>query len=108
MGMFPERVLTLAQTMAEELVKLRDNKKAFEQEAQSSRVSLDSNQRLGSPAALVRAHSSSKVNGSNGAPAGNVDYAYLKNVLLQFLEQKDKKYQVQLIPVLGMLLHFDK
>jgi hypothetical protein len=33
---------------------------------------------------------------------------YLKNVLLQFLEQKDKKYQQQLIPVLGMLLHFDK
>jgi hypothetical protein len=33
---------------------------------------------------------------------------YLKNVLLQFLEQRDKKYQQQLIPVLGMLLHFDK
>jgi hypothetical protein len=28
--------------------------------------------------------------------------------LLQFLEQRDKKYQQQLIPVLGMLLHFDK
>jgi hypothetical protein len=37
-----------------------------------------------------------------------IDYVYLKNVLLQFLEQKDKKYQQQLIPVLGMLLHFDK
>ena len=33
---------------------------------------------------------------------------YLKNVLLQFLEQKDKKHQMQLIPVLGMLLHFDR
>lgn len=33
---------------------------------------------------------------------------YLKNVLLQFLEQKDKKHQMQLVPVLGMLLHFDR
>jgi hypothetical protein len=40
-----------------------------------------------------------------GAP---IDYIYLKNVLLQFLEQKDKNYQKQLIPVLGMLLHFDR
>ena len=37
-----------------------------------------------------------------------MDYVYLKNVLLQFLEQKDKKHQKQLIPVLGMLLHFDR
>ena len=37
-----------------------------------------------------------------------MDYVYLKNVLLQFLEQKDKNHQKQLIPVLGMLLHFDK
>ena len=37
-----------------------------------------------------------------------MDYVYLKNVLLQFLEQKDKNHQMQLIPVLSMLLHFDK
>ena len=37
-----------------------------------------------------------------------MDYVYLKNVLLQFLEQRDKKHQQQLIPVLGMLLHFDR
>ncbi|KAI9845380.1 MAG: hypothetical protein M1838_001735 [Thelocarpon superellum] len=42
------------------------------------------------------------------AGAGNMDYVYLKNVLLQFLEQRDKKHQMQLIPVLGMLLHFDR
>lgn len=42
-------------------------------------------------------------------PGGpSIDYIYLKNVLLQFLEQKDKNYQKQLIPVLGMLLHFDR
>jgi len=38
-----------------------------------------------------------------------VNMDYLKNVLLQFLEQKDnKKTQLQLVPVLGMLLKFDK
>ena len=37
-----------------------------------------------------------------------MDFVYLKNVLLQFLEQKDKKHQMQLIPVLGMLLRFDR
>ncbi|RMZ77497.1 hypothetical protein DV738_g4448, partial [Chaetothyriales sp. CBS 135597] len=37
-----------------------------------------------------------------------IDFVYLKNVLLQFLEQKDKTHQRQLIPVLGMLLHFDR
>lgn len=47
----------------------------------------------------------STANGQSGAP---MDYVYLKNVLLQFLEQKDKKHQQQLIPVLGMLLHFDR
>ena len=36
-----------------------------------------------------------------------MDYVYLKNVLLQFLSQKDKAHQRQLIPVIGMLLHFD-
>jgi hypothetical protein len=43
-----------------------------------------------------------------GAVHEAIDYVYLKNVLLQFLEQRDKKYQQQLIPVLGMLLKFDK
>jgi hypothetical protein len=37
-----------------------------------------------------------------------MDYVYLKTVLLQFLEQRDKKLQAQLVPVLGKLLHFDK
>lgn len=45
---------------------------------------------------------------ASGQRPGSMDYVYLKNVLLQFLEQKDKKHQMQLIPVLGMLLHFDR
>jgi GRIP domain len=38
----------------------------------------------------------------------SMDYIYLKNVLLQFLEQRDKSNQKQLIPVLGKLLRFDR
>jgi chromosome segregation ATPase len=69
---------------------------------QSSRSSMDS----GSRRAVVSP-------GRSEAPVGppsnaSVDYMYLKNVLLQFLEQKDKTNQKQLIPVLGMLLHFDR
>ncbi|TVY55000.1 Golgin IMH1 [Lachnellula cervina] len=61
----------------------------------SSRSSIDSG-RGGSP-----------VNGA--AQAGKVDYVYLKTILLQFLEQKDKKRQGDLVKtVLGQLLHFDK
>ena len=58
--------------------------------------------------------------GSNGTPtarilsgaagsagASQVDEVYLKHILLQFLEQKEKKHQMQLVPVLGKLLHFD-
>ena len=44
----------------------------------------------------------------NSQAASSMDFVYLKNVLLQFLEQKDKNHQKQLIPVLGMLLHFDR
>ena len=39
--------------------------------------------------------------------ANSIDYVYLKNVLLQFLE-KDKARQMQLVPVLSMLLKFDQ
>ena len=68
---------------------------------QSSRSSTESSRsRLASPG--------SKAGAGGGDAAGGIDYVYLKNVLLQFLEQRDKKYQQQLIPVLGMLLHFDK
>lgn len=68
---------------------------------QSSRSSIDSSRsRIASPAGKAAA--------SAGQTSDGIDYVYLKNVLLQFLEQRDKKYQQQLIPVLGMLLHFDK
>ena len=68
--------------------------------AQSSRSSIESSRsRLASP---------NPNKGGGGAVAEAIDYVYLKNVLLQFLEQRDRKYQQQLIPVLGMLLHFDK
>lgn len=69
--------------------------------AQSSRTSIESSRsRLASPTPRPGTASSQGTE--------TIDYVYLKNVLLQFLEQRDKKYQQQLIPVLGMLLHFDK
>ena len=78
---------------------------------QSSRSSIDSaptRSRLDSPTPKNRAPNGALVDAPNGQSPGAMDYVYLKNVLLQFLEQKDKKHQMQLIPVLGMLLHFDR
>jgi chromosome segregation ATPase len=76
---------------------------------QSSRTSMDSNPaRSPAPASRDRERSSREPAINVGMSQGTVDYVYLKNVLLQFLEQKDKQHQQQLIPVLGMLLHFDK
>jgi DNA repair exonuclease SbcCD ATPase subunit len=64
----------------------------------SSRSSMESG-RAGSP----------PVNGTARPQPGNMDYVYLKTILLQFLEQKDKKRQADLVKtVLGQLLHFDK
>ena len=43
------------------------------------------------------------------ATAGGMDYVYLKTILLQFLEVKDKKVRMSLVQtVLGRLLCFDK
>ena len=60
----------------------------------SSRSSLDTG-RIGSPGGAANAN-------------GTVDYKYLKTILLQFLQQKDKKRQGELVKtVLGQLLRFD-
>jgi chromosome segregation ATPase len=76
---------------------------------QSSRSSIDSpGRRMLSPASHDRNSSTSRSDTPTGSGGASIDYIYLKNVLLQFLEQKDKNYQKQLIPVLGMLLHFDR
>ncbi|KAJ5600857.1 Vesicle-mediated transport protein (Imh1) [Penicillium hetheringtonii] len=80
---------------------------------QSSRSSMDSGSRRGlaSPSGQERSASIQRSETPTGTGPGNasaIDYMYLKNVLLQFMEQKDKNYQKQLVPVLGMLLHFDR
>ena len=77
----------------------------------SPRSSLDSGPsraKVGSPGLRTQNGGSTRGDQANGQPLAVADYVYLKNVLLQFLEQKDKKHQMQLIPVLGMLLHFDR
>ena len=98
--------------MADEIRTIQTaNIKAADAEAQSSRSSIDSNlsrARLCSPVPKSRASSAALTDTPAGQGAAPIDFVYLKNVLLQFLEQKDKKHQQQLIPVLGMLLHFDR
>lgn len=96
------------QSMADEISKIQTAKGKTGSEGPSTRTSMDSTPRVGSPAPSSRTASATLTNAPNGQPPGTMDYVYLKNVLLQFLEQKDKKHQVQLIPVLGMLLHFDR
>lgn len=91
--------------------------RGLESGRQSSRSSMDSGSRRPSgvlsppPPPQDRSSSSRRSetpSGTGAGPSGSIDYMYLKNVLLQFMEQKDKSYQKQLIPVLGMLLHFDR
>ncbi|KAL9126164.1 MAG: hypothetical protein Q9217_004744 [Psora testacea] len=97
-------------SMADENSKVRENKaRAMDSGTQSSRPSMESTARVRAPAPAPpgRTASGTRGEGANGQVHGAMDYVYLKNVLLQFLEQKDKKHQMQLIPVLGMLLHFD-
>ena len=84
----------------------------LESGVQSSRTSIDSSSaRSPAPNSREKERMSTPTS-RNDTPAGlsqgTVDYVYLKNVLLQFLEQKDRAHQRQLIPVIGMLLHFDR
>ncbi|EFE38997.1 hypothetical protein TRV_06360 [Trichophyton verrucosum HKI 0517] len=83
------------------------NKRGIDSGNRSPRSSLESARQRG-----VTSPPPGTGSGRNGSITRNdtptpIDYVYLKNVLLQFLEQKDRNHQKQLIPVLGMLLHFD-
>lgn len=77
-------------------LKVKEQRLAELSSGPSHRTSSDLGSRVGSPS-----------RGINGAANGVNEYVYLKTVLLQFFEQKDKKLQTQLVPVLGKLLHFD-
>lgn len=98
--------------MIEELQTLHNLKgRRVDTPTTSSRSSIDAAPAKGSiasPSPTARAGSRASIETVNGKNPGSTDVVYLKNVLLQFLEQKDKKHQMQLIPVLGMLLHFDR
>lgn len=78
-----------------------------ESEAPSSRSSIESSLagRVTSP---TFGREPPRLMHGSAPTAQAIDYVYLKNVLLQFLEQKDKSHQMQLVPVLSLLLHFDK
>ncbi|KAL8825739.1 MAG: hypothetical protein Q9191_004227 [Dirinaria sp. TL-2023a] len=99
------------QNMAEELRTIQSARpKLIDSGGPSSRSSIDSGpgrSRLASPTPAGHSAPGTATDAANGQALGSMDYFYLKNVLLQFLEQKDKNHQKQLIPVLGKLLHFD-
>ncbi|TKA28358.1 hypothetical protein B0A50_03825 [Salinomyces thailandicus] len=105
-----EKLQKSSRAMADELRTLQSANKLQQSSIQSSRSSLDSS-KVASPRVTSPAP---KGNGAPVATTGgahakeSIDYVYLKNVLLQFLEQREKKHQLQLVPVLGMLLHFDR
>lgn len=96
-----EKVQKSTKSMTEDVKSLK------QQLGQSSRSSLESARSPGRLASPPPRNTMSPA-GQSTAAGGKVDYVYLKNVLLQFMEQKDKKHQMSLVPVLGMLLHFDR
>ncbi|MCJ1243200.1 hypothetical protein MMC30_000397 [Trapelia coarctata] len=104
-----DKVQKSNKAMSEELRLIQVPKtRPLDSQGQSPRSSIDSTPsraKLASPGPKSRAISSVP---DSGPPTPSIDFVYLKNILLQFLEQKDKKHQMQLIPVLGMLLHFDR
>ncbi|MCJ1401084.1 hypothetical protein MMC11_004296 [Xylographa trunciseda] len=107
-----DRLQKSNKTMSDELRSLQATKsKPMDSQVQSPRSSSDtppSRALVGSPISKNRTSSTTLHDSLDSQPVTAMDYVYLKNVLLQFLEQKDKKHQMQLIPVLGMLLHFDR
>jgi hypothetical protein len=96
--------------LADEVKSIQAKMKTQDSRIQSPRSSIDSvptrSQLVSSPSKGGTSTPSSSTDAANGLSTPSTDY--LKNVLLQFLEQKEKKNQIQLIPVLGMLLHFDR
>ncbi|MCJ1281390.1 hypothetical protein MMC26_000709 [Xylographa opegraphella] len=107
-----DRLQKSNKTMSDELRSLQATKsRPLDSLVQSPRSSIDtppSRSMVSSPTSKNRTSSTALHDSHNPQPVTIMDYVYLKNVLLQFLEQKDKKHQMQLIPVLGMLLHFDR
>ncbi|KAI9826127.1 MAG: hypothetical protein M1832_000576 [Thelocarpon impressellum] len=107
-----EKLQKANKTMAEEMRSLRTAKtRALDTDASSSRSSVDSGLPPSKQKAVALPLRKSSLGPAdaktNSGSGGEMDYVYLKNVLLQFLEQRDKRHQKQLIPVLAMLLHFD-
>ncbi|CAK4034130.1 hypothetical protein D0863_07982 [Lecanosticta acicola] len=93
-----DKIQASSRTMAEELKTLRSmGNKQRPGSGTPSRSSVDSS-RVTSPVPRGNTQAASK----DGGP----DLGYLRTVLLQFLEQREKKYQMQLVPVLGQLLQF--
>jgi uncharacterized coiled-coil protein SlyX len=109
----------LRQTIAERearLEKLQKSSKAMAEEMRALQTansrarpqggSMQTSARSSVESSRVTSPTPSSLNG--GKSTGEIDFVYLKNVLLQFLETPEKKHQMQLVPVLGVLLQMDK
>ncbi|KAI9700681.1 MAG: hypothetical protein M1836_002050 [Candelina mexicana] len=107
-----EKLQKSNKSMSDELRSVQMAKaRALDSDVMSSRSSFESSPSraaITSPQPKNRGPSTPTSEAPTGPAGPSIDYVYLKNVLLQFLEQRDKKHQMQLIPVLGMLLHFDR
>ncbi|KAL8871758.1 MAG: hypothetical protein Q9174_002479 [Haloplaca sp. 1 TL-2023] len=109
-----EKLQKSNKSMADEIRMIQSARtRGMDSDVPSSRSSSDFNPsqaRLASPGPGNGQSTAGRPVAANGqaSASGAMDFVYLKNVLLQFLEQKDKNHQKQLIPVLGMLLHFDR
>lgn len=65
--------------------------------------------RSGPRASIDSGRSATRVASPKPALAANdIDMTYLKNVLLQFMELRDKNQRTQLVPALAMLLNLDR
>jgi hypothetical protein len=107
-----KQLTDLPKAMSEELRLLQAPRmRNIDSQAQSPRSSIDSTpsrSKVGSPLTSTRTGPLFPDDHTSATNLPPIDPVYLKNVLLQFLGQRDKKNQVQLIPVLGRILHFDK
>ncbi|KAI0542791.1 hypothetical protein GGR58DRAFT_452034 [Xylaria digitata] len=98
-----------------DLRKLLDEARSRYERANKELKNIQSRLNLGgvsNVASSGRSSTDSTRSGANGSlakgPYGGPDTAYLKTVFLQFLKVRDDKVRLQLIPVLGKLLGFDK
>lgn len=98
-------VLKTIQEKEAKLDKLQKSHKTMVEDLRIARTKQSSNSVQSSRSSRDSARVMSP--GPNGSPAGDPDLKYLREVLLTFMKLSEKKHQLQYVPVLKQLLHFD-